>query len=97
MVNSGSSANLISLAAYGFKPGDEVVTPALTFSTVVAPLLQLGATPIFVDVERDSYVPSIAAVLAAITPRTVLIWLPNLVGAKPDWQAIASSVQSVTV
>ncbi|KAL1496763.1 hypothetical protein AB1Y20_014353 [Prymnesium parvum] len=84
MVNSGSSANLLALNAFGFKPGDEVITPACTFSTVVAPLVQLGVKPVFVDV-TDAYVPDAEVVLAAITSKTVLIWLPNLVGSKPDW------------
>lgn len=88
MVNSGSAANLIALSAFGFKPGDEVVTPACTFATTVAPLVQLGVKPIFVDVEEGTYVPSVDAVIKAITPATVLIWLPNLVGSKPDWEGI---------
>jgi len=88
MVNSGSSANLIALHAFGFEPGDEVVTPACTFSTVVAPLVQLGVKPVFVDVEESRYVPSVDAIVAAITPRTKMIWLPNLVGAKPDWEEL---------
>jgi len=88
MVNSGSAANLIALSAFGFKPGDEVITPAFTFSTTLAPLVQLGVTPIFVDVEEGTYVPSVNAVTKAITPRTVLIWLPNLVGSKPDWEGL---------
>ena len=88
MVNSGSSANLIALNAFGFKPGDEVVTAACTFSTVVAPLTQLGVKPIFVDVHPTAYVPEVDDIIDAITPQTVLIWLPNLVGSKPDWEAI---------
>ena len=85
MVNSGSSANLLALNAFGFQPGDEVVTAACTFSTVIAPLVQLGVTVIFVDVEVDRYVPSVDVVCKAVTPKTRMIWLPNLVGAKPDW------------
>jgi CDP-6-deoxy-D-xylo-4-hexulose-3-dehydrase len=88
MVNSGSSANLIALNAFGFKPGDEVVTAACTFSTVIAPLVQLGVKPIFVDVVRETYVPSTDIVINAITPKTVMIWLPNLIGSKPDWAEI---------
>ena len=87
MVNSGSSANLIALNAFGFKPGDEVVTAACTFSTVIAPLVQLGVKPIFVDVDF-TYVPDVDVIMKAVTPRTVLIWLPNLVGSKPDWEAL---------
>jgi CDP-6-deoxy-D-xylo-4-hexulose-3-dehydrase len=90
MVNSGSSANLIALNAFGFKPGDEVVTAACTFSTVIAPLEQLGVKPIFVDVHPSAYVPEVDAIIKAITPKTVMIWMPNLVGSKPDWKAIRS-------
>jgi len=85
MCNSGSSANIIGLEALGMKPGDEVVTPACTFSTVIAPLEQLGLKPVFIDVEVARYVPSVDAVMAAITPRTKCLMLPNLVGSKPDW------------
>ncbi|OLP87513.1 UDP-4-amino-4-deoxy-L-arabinose--oxoglutarate aminotransferase [Symbiodinium microadriaticum] len=42
MVNSGSSGNIIGLAALGLEKGDEVITPACTFATVIAPLEQLG-------------------------------------------------------
>ena len=84
MVNSGSSANLIALSCFGFKPGDEVVTPACTFSTVIAPLVQLGVKPVFIDV-TNAYVPDVETVMSAVTDKTVLIWLPNLVGSKPDW------------
>ena len=88
MVNSGSSANLIALNVFGFKEGDEVVTAACTFSTVIAPLVQLGVKPIFVDVNPGTYVPDTKDIIDAITPKTVMIWLPNLVGSKPDWEAI---------
>lgn len=93
MVNSGSSANLLGLAALGLEPGDEVVTPACTFATVVAPLEQLRLKPVFVDVERGRYVPTVEAVLAAITPRTKCIMLPNLVGSKPDWAELRRRVR----
>lgn len=42
MVNSGSSANLLALASIGLKEGDEVITPACTFATTVAPIIQLN-------------------------------------------------------
>lgn len=88
MVNSGSSANLIGLAVLGLKKGDEIVTPACTFSTCIAPMEQLGLKPVFVDVEVGRYVPSTDAVLLAITPKTKCIFLPNLIGSKPDWAEI---------
>jgi len=92
MVNSGSSANIIGFCAMGLKPGDEVVTPACTFSTVVAPMEQLGLKPVFVDVEVGRYVPTVEAVLAAITPKTKCLMLPNLIGSKPDWAELRRRV-----
>jgi CDP-6-deoxy-D-xylo-4-hexulose-3-dehydrase len=85
MVNSGSSANIIGLAALGMEKGDEVVTPALTFSTTVAPIEQLGLKPVFVDSIPNTYVPTIDAILGAITPKTKCIMIPNLAGSKIDW------------
>mmetsp|Transcript_25928 Transcript_25928/g.56301 ORF Transcript_25928/g.56301 Transcript_25928/m.56301 type:complete len:805 (-) Transcript_25928:308-2722(-) len=92
MVNSGSSANMIGLSVLGMKPGDEVVTPACTFSTVVSPLEWLGLKPVFVDVEPGRYVPTVEAILAAITPRTKCLLLPNLIGSKPDWAELRRRV-----
>lgn len=94
MVNSGSSGNLIGLAALGLERGDEVVTPACTFATAVAPIIQLGLRPVFIDVEADRFVPTAEQVLAAITPRTRCIFLPNLAGSKPDWAALRAQVPS---
>lgn len=84
-VNSGSSAVLLALDALGVTTGDEVVTPACTFSTTVAPILQLGATPVFCDVQLQAYVPSVDQILEKITPKTKCILVPNLVGNKMDW------------
>ena len=47
MVNSGSSANLLALASLELKKGSEVITPILTFSTTVSPILQLNLVPVF--------------------------------------------------
>ncbi len=49
MVNSGSSANLIAISSLNFNKGSEIITPALTFSTTVAPMLQNKLVPVFVD------------------------------------------------
>jgi CDP-6-deoxy-D-xylo-4-hexulose-3-dehydrase len=92
MVNSGSSGNIIGLAVLGLKPGDEVVTPACTFSTAVAPILQLGLTPVFCDIVPDCYVPTVEQVLAKITPKTKCLLLPNLAGSKPDWKELRARV-----
>lgn len=69
----------------GLTAGDEVITPACTFSTTVAPLCQLDLRPVFCDVQVRTFVPSVAQVVAKITDRTKAIFIPNLAGSKPDW------------
>ena len=88
--NSGSSANLLALTALaqaGFlEPGDEVIVPAATFTTVISPLLQTGLVPVFVDVEMDTYNNDPAAIRRAITDKTKLIMVVHSLGcpAKMD-------------
>jgi CDP-6-deoxy-D-xylo-4-hexulose-3-dehydrase len=88
MANSGSSANILALLIAGLKAGDEVITPACTFSTTVAPIVQLGLVPIFCDVEIGSYVPSVAQIIEKVSPRTKAFFIPNLIGSKPNWQEL---------
>ena len=88
MVNSGSSANYLAVELLGLAPGTEVITPALTFSTTVAPLVRHGLVPAFVDAEEASYVIDVARLEAMITPRTGALMIPSLLGNLPDWDAI---------
>jgi len=88
MVNSGSSANLLAVAALGLEPGDEVITPALTFSTTVAPLVQKSLVPVFVDVEPDTYNIDAALVEAMVGPKTRAMMIPNLIGNLPEWSTL---------
>lgn len=88
MVNSGSSANLLALASLDIPAGSEVITPALTFSTTVAPILQLGLRPVFADSCADTHVVDPEAVEAAVTPRTRAIMIPLLLGNVPDMAAL---------
>ena len=55
MVNSGSSALRLAIDLLDLEPGDEVITSPLTFSTDIAPMVQSGIVPVFVDVDPDSY------------------------------------------
>jgi len=87
-VNSGSSAILLGLNALNLEKGDEVITPASTFSTTLAPIIQCGLKPVFCDVEIGTYVPTAEQVCAKITEKTKVILLPNLIGSKPDWAKI---------
>jgi CDP-6-deoxy-D-xylo-4-hexulose-3-dehydrase len=91
-VNSGSSAILLGLKALDLKPNDEIITPACTFSTTIAPIIQCGLTPIFCDVEIGTYVPTVEKICEKITEKTKVIMLPNLIGSKPDWKKIRELV-----
>jgi len=88
MVNSGSSANLLSLASFNFKKGSEIITPALTWSTTVSPIYQVGCIPHFVDVEKYSFLSKIEQIKQAINKKTVAIILPNLVGNVLNWKEV---------
>mmetsp|Transcript_13782 Transcript_13782/g.49439 ORF Transcript_13782/g.49439 Transcript_13782/m.49439 type:complete len:414 (-) Transcript_13782:1221-2462(-) len=93
--NSGSSANILSFYMAGLNPGDEVITPACTFSTTVAPICQLQLVPVFCDVGVQTFVPSVEQVFDKVTSKTKAIFLPNLAGSKPDWQALRSRREEI--
>lgn len=88
MTNSGSSANLLALSALPLEPGVEIITPALTWATTVFPIAQVGAVPVLVDVQRDSYNVDPEAVKAALTDRTWAIMPVHLLGNPCDVDAI---------
>ncbi len=91
-VNSGSSAIILGLNALNLEKGDEVITPACTFSTTLAPIIQCSLKPVFCDVEVGTYVPNVEQVIAKITDKTKVILLPDLIGSKPDWAAIKARI-----
>ena len=87
MVNSGSSANLLAVAALcspqtpdRLQPGDEVITPAATFPTTVAPLVQNNLVPVFVDCEIGTYNADPDQVERAVSDRTRALLLPHMLG-----------------
>jgi CDP-6-deoxy-D-xylo-4-hexulose-3-dehydrase len=80
------------LNALNLSSGDEVITPACTFSTTLAPVIQCGLKPIFCDVEIGTYVPTAEQVCEKITDKTKVILIPNLIGSKPDWAKIREKV-----
>jgi CDP-6-deoxy-D-xylo-4-hexulose-3-dehydrase len=94
-VNSGSSACLLALASLLLSKGTKVITPACTFSTTLAPIIQLGLVPVFVDVDLDTYVANVDEVLAAITDDVKVLMLPNLIGNKPNWKAIKEGLTAM--
>jgi perosamine synthetase len=79
-VNSASSGLFAAVGALGISPGDEVIVPPYTMSaTAMAPLVY-GGIPVFVDIEPQTFCLDVAAVRAAITPRTKAIIAVNLFG-----------------
>lgn len=88
MVNSGSSANLIALEMSQLPAGAEVITPILTFSTTVSPLIQKGLVPVFVDVIPGNYQIDVRRIEPLITEKTKALMIPSLLGNIPDMHAL---------
>lgn len=88
MVNSGSSANYLAIEILGLPSGSEVITPALTFATTVAPIIRNGLVPAFVDVTEGTYNIDVDAIEAMIGPQTRALMIPSLIGNLPDWDRI---------
>lgn len=88
LVNSGSSANLLAFTALTspllgerrVRKGDEVITAAAGFPTTIAPILQCGAVPVFVDIEIPQYNVSLAALEKALSPKTKAVMLAHTLG-----------------
>jgi CDP-6-deoxy-D-xylo-4-hexulose-3-dehydrase len=94
-VNSGSSACLLAIAALDLPKGSKIITPALTFSTTLAPIIQLGYIPIFIDSNLTSYVPDVQDILNSVTEEVKAIMIPNLIGNKPNWKAIRDGLKEM--
>ena len=94
LTNSGSSANLLVVAAMSalkrLRPGDEVLTPAVTFPTTVNPLLFYGLKPILVDVELPSYAVSARSLQESASSATKGLMLPHLNGSASYMPEIVS-------
>ena len=88
MCNSGSSALYLAIEVLDLKPGDEIITAAVTFSTDLAPMLRAQLVPVFVDVTPDTFQIDVDAIEEMIGPRTRAILTPDLIGNAPDWDRI---------
>ncbi|CFR05123.1 DegT/DnrJ/EryC1/StrS family aminotransferase [Yersinia frederiksenii] len=92
--NSGSSANLLALAAMRYDPRsrndqrNEIIVPAVSWSTTYYPVTQLGYTLVFADVSAKTFNLSIADVERKITPNTKAILTANLLGNPSDFDAL---------
>ena len=87
-VNSGTSGLHLGLLSAGVKPGDEVIVPSFTFAATANSVALTGATPVFADIDLDSFCLDPASVEAAITDRTVGIMPVHLYGHPANMSAL---------
>lgn len=94
MVSSGSAANLLAVAGLVYsgklKKGDEVIVPAVSWSTTYFPLFQMGLKLRFVDIDKETLNIDINRLREAVTPATKLICLVNLLGNPNDFDEVKS-------
>jgi CDP-6-deoxy-D-xylo-4-hexulose-3-dehydrase len=103
LVNSGSSANLLMVSTLcsrelrrylgsesprPLEPGDEVITPAVTFPTTLTPIVQNGLVPVFIDCEVDTCNVNPNLLEGAVGPKTKAIFVPHTVGNPCDLEAL---------
>lgn len=87
-VSNGTVALHLALVALGIGPGDEVIVPDLTFAATINTVIQAGATPVIVDVDRASWNMDPASTAAAITARTRAIMPVHLYGQPAEMDAL---------
>ena len=96
LVNSGSSANLLAfmtltsplLKDRQVKRGDEVITVAAGFPTTIAPIIQYGAVPVFVDIELETANVAVDQLERALSPKTKAVMLAHTLGNPFDLKAV---------
>lgn len=92
-LNSGTDALFLSLKALGIREGDEVITSPFTFIATAEAISNLGARPIFVDIEPDTFNIDASKIEAKITKRTKAILPVHIFGQMADMDAINSIAQ----
>ena len=92
MVNSGSSANLVMIAAlkkrYGWQDGDEIIVSCVGFPTTIAPIVQNGLKPVFVDIDFSDLNWDVNEIEDKITTRTRALFSSPVLGNPYDFDAI---------
>ena len=89
-VTNGTIAEMCIFAGLGLEAGDEVITVSHTFNATISSILYTGATPVFVDIEPDTYLIDAARIEAAITPRTRALCPVHLFGLMADMDMIVA-------
>lgn len=88
-VSSGTDAILAALMALGVRPGDEIITTPFTFFATAGCISRLGARPVFVDIERETFLMSLPQAAAALTGKTKAIMPVHLFGQMVDTEELA--------
>jgi perosamine synthetase len=91
---SCTSAIHLALAALGIGPGDEVIVPEITWIATAAPVVQVGARPVFADIDPFTWCLSARSVELHLTPRTKAIIPVDLYGGMPDYDALRGIARS---
>jgi len=93
-VNSGTSALHLLVRALGLGPGDEVLVPSFTFAASVNAILYEGATPVFVEIEPETYNLDPEDLARRVTPRTKAIMAVDVFGHPAAWDDILAVAQA---
>jgi dTDP-3-amino-3,4,6-trideoxy-alpha-D-glucose transaminase len=96
-LGSGSAALNLTLKALGIGEGDEVITVAFTLSATLDAIVELGATPVLVDVTEDTYTMDASQVAAKVKPRTKAVLPVNIYGHPADIDAIAAAAPGLPI
>jgi dTDP-4-amino-4,6-dideoxygalactose transaminase len=94
---SGTDALLLALRALDIGRGDEVVTTPFTFFATAGTIHNVGATPVFVDIEPDTFNLSVAHAAAAVTPRTKAVVPVDLFGQMAPLEALATALPGLPI
>ena len=94
---NGTATMHAALAAAGIGPGDEVIVPPLTMSSTTFAVIHAGATPVYADIDPDTFVMDAAAARRCVTPRTRAIMPVSLYGLAPTSTPSAPSATNTTL